>query len=98
MQWNGLAKSLCNKLLEQDSSTDAFEWENFRMWRLLEELIRYDCDIICLQEADFYEDIKPYLHNLGLLSFILSLELILNFYKNFFIDTRVLFVPSTHQV
>ena len=65
MQWNGLAKNFSTKLLEEASDTDAFDWDYFRMWRLLEELIRYDCDIICLEEADFYEDIKPYLHNLG---------------------------------
>jgi mRNA deadenylase 3'-5' endonuclease subunit Ccr4 len=72
MQWNGLAKSLCNKLLEENSPTDAFDWDGFRLWRVLEELVRYDCDVICLQEADFYEDIKPYLHNLGSFGFHLK--------------------------
>lgn len=58
MQWNALAKNLCK------GNSEAFDW-NFRMWRIMEELVRYDCDIICLEEADFYEDIKPYLHNIG---------------------------------
>ena len=71
MQWNALAKNLCL------GATEAFDW-NFRMWRILEELIRYDCDIICLEEADFYENIKPYLHNIGSLNFYLKFLLKFN--------------------
>jgi mRNA deadenylase 3'-5' endonuclease subunit Ccr4 len=68
MQWNGLAKSLCvkEKAKSGRKQPDAvYDWDNFRMWRLLEEIVRYNSDIICLQEADFYEDIKHYLHYLG---------------------------------
>jgi mRNA deadenylase 3'-5' endonuclease subunit Ccr4 len=39
---------------------------------LLEEIVRYDSDIICLQEADFYEDIKHYLHYLGYMFILLK--------------------------
>jgi mRNA deadenylase 3'-5' endonuclease subunit Ccr4 len=69
MQWNGLAKKLCSSV--RFSNSDHFfaekfnDWENFRIWRLLEEIVRYNSDIICLEEADFYEDIKHYLHYLG---------------------------------
>ena len=47
------------------SPNETFDWENFRLWRTLQELIRYDSDIICVEEADFYEQIKPFLHSLG---------------------------------
>ena len=67
MQWNGLAKQLDKQqMLRTKCSTEAaFDWDNFRMWRLLEELVRFNCDIVCLQEADFHEDIKTYLGYLG---------------------------------
>lgn len=44
---------------------ETFDWENFRRWRTLQELVRYDSDIICVEEADFYEEIKPYMSSLG---------------------------------
>jgi mRNA deadenylase 3'-5' endonuclease subunit Ccr4 len=61
MQWNGLAKSLCNP---KNLNNLTYDWECFRKWRLLQELVRYNCDIMCLEEADFYNDIRPYLHSL----------------------------------
>ena len=65
MQWNGLAKRLCQNTKYCRAPSKIFDWDEFRIWRVLEELVRYNCDIICIEEADFYEDIKPYLHNLG---------------------------------
>lgn len=65
MQWNGLAKFSVTSLKSPSVPKQMSDWLNFRKWRLLEELIRYNCDILCLEEADFYEDIKPYLHKLG---------------------------------
>ena len=65
MQWNMLAKALWpfDPLLRNPKET--FDWENYRFWRTLQELVRYDSDIICVEEADFYEEIKPYLNSLG---------------------------------
>lgn len=65
MQWNGLAKSLSKGLKSPNVPDEIHDWENFRQWRVLEELVRYNCDIICVQEADFYEEIKPFIHKLG---------------------------------
>lgn len=66
MQWNGLGKNLSSAVkCAYNSEPLIHDWENFRKWRVLEELIQYHCDVICLQEADFYEDIRPYLHEMG---------------------------------
>jgi len=65
MQWNGLAKNSVKNLKSPMVPMILHDWENFRKWRVLEELLRYNCDIICIQEVDFYEDIKPFLHGLG---------------------------------
>lgn len=82
MQWNGLAKKLCINTIKYKSQVEAINWEKFRMWRLLQEITRYNSDIICLQEADFYDDIKPYLHDLGYLIDYYSYILVY-FYKVF---------------
>jgi len=55
MQWNILARALCNT---QD-------WPNYRLWRTLQELTRFEPDIICIQEADVYQEINPYMNALG---------------------------------
>lgn len=65
MQWNMLAKALCIREPSSKSPPEAYDWNNYRKWRTIQELTRHNSDIICLQEADFYEDIKPYLHDLG---------------------------------
>jgi mRNA deadenylase 3'-5' endonuclease subunit Ccr4 len=65
MQWNGLAKQSTEFLKSPNVPREVFNWDGFRQWRLIEELVRYNCDIICLQEADFYDNIKPYMHHLG---------------------------------
>lgn len=68
MQWNGLGKNFIEGLKSPNVPKELHDWKNFRQWRLLEELVRYNCDIICIEEADFYEDIKPHLHYLGFAS------------------------------
>lgn len=44
---------------------DVYDWSEFRLWRTLEELVRHNCDIMCIEEADVYEELKPYLHSIG---------------------------------
>jgi len=43
---------------------DALEWET-RRWRLLEELVRHQPDIICLQEVDHFPLLERALSSLG---------------------------------
>ncbi|RMZ98372.1 hypothetical protein BpHYR1_020419 [Brachionus plicatilis] len=65
LQWNMLARSLCYM---EDNSTvpkEVYEWSTYRLWRTLEELVQYNCDILCIEEADAYEQLKPYLHSIG---------------------------------
>ena len=42
----------------------ALDW-NTRRWRLIEEIIRYDPDIICLQEVDHFKLLELALGSLG---------------------------------
>lgn len=72
MQWNMLARALCIREPSSKTPPEAYEW-NYKKWRTIEELIRSKADIICVQEADFYEDIKPHLHELGYIRFGTSL-------------------------
>jgi mRNA deadenylase 3'-5' endonuclease subunit Ccr4 len=65
MSWNILARGLCQPDETWRAPKDAYDWPNYRLWRTLEETIRFASDIICLEEADAYEEIKPYLHALG---------------------------------
>jgi mRNA deadenylase 3'-5' endonuclease subunit Ccr4 len=70
MQWNTLARALFSQSdpkMSYSSSvvTECFDWDNFRKWRILEEILRFDNDIICLEEVDSYEEFKPFLHSLG---------------------------------
>ena len=67
MQWNMLARALhySGDHKNVQASDVTYDWENFRLFRTLQELVRYDCDIVCVEEADFYEEIKPYMHSLG---------------------------------
>ena len=64
MQWNMLARALCIRDVSSTTPVEAYDWEKIRKWRIIAELIKHESDIICLEEADFYEDIKPYLHSL----------------------------------
>lgn len=48
-----------------DAST-VFDFEGFRRWRLLEEIIRVDPDVLALEECDRYHDFfQPALSSLG---------------------------------
>merc|ERR1719186_1792611 len=54
-QWNQLSQTLGTK---NDNfvqcNPKALDWST-RRWRLIEEIIRYDPDIICLQEVDHFK-------------------------------------------
>ena len=72
MQWNTLARGLWSADdkggdygSDSNMPKEVYDWENFRFWRMLEEILRYKADIICLEEVDQYEQIKPYLHSIG---------------------------------
>ncbi len=65
MQWNMLARALCAKDANSKAPDTAYDWPSYRLWRTLEELIRHNSDIICMQETDAYEELKPYVHKLG---------------------------------
>lgn len=68
MQWNALAKALCQTKPDNEqipTPSFVYDWEKYRLWRTLEELILYKCDIICAEEVDRYEELKPYLHAIG---------------------------------
>jgi len=64
-QWNLLSQTLGTKtdnFVRCDSS--ALEWTT-RRWRILEEIIRYDPDVVCLQEVDHFKLIKKALGSIG---------------------------------
>ena len=63
MQWNMLASALC--FPEDKIVSPIYDWDNYRLWRTIQEMSRYDSDILCIEEADVYEEIKPYMHSLG---------------------------------
>jgi mRNA deadenylase 3'-5' endonuclease subunit Ccr4 len=65
MQWNTLARALYTPDQHLIASGDTHDWANYRFWRTLQELTRFKADILCLEEIDFYEEVKPYLHSLG---------------------------------
>ena len=73
MQWNTLARALFSqsdpkmsyKLASNETADKIFDWNNFRKWRILEEILRFDNDIICLEEVDSYEEFKVFLHSIG---------------------------------
>ncbi len=65
MQWNMLARGLCFREEYSKAPPEAYDWNNYRKWRTIQELTKYKSDIICLEEADFYEEIKPFLHDIG---------------------------------
>jgi hypothetical protein len=56
MQWNMLARALCVKGGFTRAPDETFDWSNYRLYRTLEELIRHNCDIICMEVS-----IKKYL-------------------------------------
>jgi len=65
MQWNILARALCQPDEMNKAPEETFDWSKFRLWRTIQELVRFKSDLICIEEADVYEEIKPYLHSIG---------------------------------
>ena len=64
-QWNQLSQTLGTK---NDNfvqcNPQALSWST-RRWRLIEEIIRYDPDIICLQEVDHFKLLQRALGSIG---------------------------------
>lgn len=65
MQWNMLAQALChgsdNFVL---CPKEALDWEN-RKIRVLEELLQYSPDILCLEEVDKFDFLQTNLRKVG---------------------------------
>jgi mRNA deadenylase 3'-5' endonuclease subunit Ccr4 len=69
LQWNVLCDGLSGANPDLGgfvrSPKESLLWE-FRKWRMLEELLRSDCDIISLCEVDHYDDwIRPMMSRVG---------------------------------
>lgn len=65
LQWNHLSQCLatkCDKLVKTDP--EALVWTT-RRWRILEELLHQDADIICLQEVDHFDLLERALGSVG---------------------------------
>jgi len=65
LQWNHLSQTLGtkgDKFVQCDPA--ALNW-SVRRWRILEELLRYDPDIICLQEVDHFHTLERALGSVG---------------------------------
>lgn len=97
MTWNILARGLCDVDEFWIAPKEAGDWQNYRLWRTIDETIRFYPDVICLQEIDAYEDIKPYLHSIGFLFlfffYFFSLFILSN--SHFKIVLRAFFVRNT---
>ena len=72
LQWNQLSQTLGT---QNDGFVrcplPALEWRT-RRWRLLEELVRHQPDILCLQEVRFFSSLMKPINRLHILS--LSIE------------------------
>lgn len=69
MQWNLLADGLSGSRKDKGGfisvPLDCLSWE-FRKKRILEEILRFNCDILCFEEIDHYHDVfEPVLSSLG---------------------------------
>ena len=54
MQWNVLSQSLATSVDKFACVTgDTLDWE-MRRWRIVREILKWDSDIVCLQEVDHY--------------------------------------------
>ena len=54
LQWNVLSQSLGSSIDKfVNCSSQTLDW-NLRKWKLIEEIIKHDPDIICLQEVDHF--------------------------------------------
>lgn len=64
-QWNHLSQTLAVKIDNfMKSAEEVFDWK-IRRWKLLEEILIYDPDIICLQEVDHYDMLNRALSSIG---------------------------------
>lgn len=64
-QWNHLSQTLAVKIDNfMKSAEEVFDWK-IRRWKLLEEILIYDPDIICLQEVDHYDMLNRALSSVG---------------------------------
>lgn len=65
LQWNLLSQTLGTKGDNFVSCpSEALSWA-VRRWRILEELIRHQPDIICLQEVDHFNTLERALGSIG---------------------------------
>ena len=63
-QWNILSQALGTGLDNFQSATACLDWER-RRWRVVEEIVRQEADIICLQEVDHFRLLERILASLG---------------------------------
>jgi len=65
LQWNQLSQTIGTK---NDKfvrcNPEALNWTT-RRWRILEEIIRYDPDVVCLQEVDHFKILEMALGSIG---------------------------------
>jgi len=67
LQWNHLSQTLGTKGDKfVECPAEALSWA-VRRWRILEELIRHEPDIICLQEVDHFNTLERALGSIGYL-------------------------------
>jgi mRNA deadenylase 3'-5' endonuclease subunit Ccr4 len=59
-------QSDCGGFDTDETAAILFDFENYRKWRLVEEILRIAPDFIALEECDHYDDFfYPILHSLG---------------------------------
>eukprot|EP00092_Neocalanus_flemingeri_P005276 GFUD01005678.1.p1 GENE.GFUD01005678.1~~GFUD01005678.1.p1 ORF type:complete len:445 (+),score=120.49 GFUD01005678.1:393-1727(+) len=64
-QWNVLSQALGTKADNfVQCNPSALDWQT-RRWRIIEEIVRYDPDIICLQEVDHFRMLQRALGSIG---------------------------------
>ena len=63
-QWNILSQALSTSIDNFQSPAACLDWES-RRWRVVEEMVRQEADIICLQEVDHYRLLERILTSLG---------------------------------
>ena len=67
LQWNHLSQTLGTKGdIFVECPAAALSWSG-RRWRILEELVRHQPDIICLQEVDHFHTLERALGSIGYL-------------------------------
>lgn len=64
LQWNHLSQTLGTNGDSFKCDPEALNWTS-RRWRILQELLRHDPDIICLQEVDHFDFLNRALGSVG---------------------------------